>query len=56
MGLEGDLTHDLLVERDSAGWTVQLCQQLVVKAFAPSEPVPVESKCYPRHKDQVQMV
>ena len=51
MGLNGDLAHDLLLERHAAGGPAQFPQQLVVVSLAPAQPATVQVKGHPGNQN-----
>src|SRR5206468_51291 len=51
-----DLTDDLLVKSDPAGFPAHNRQQLVVKSFAPAQSAAMQVEGYSRYQDEVQRV
>ena len=54
MGSDGNLSHDLLVERHSTRCPAQCPQQLVVVSLAPAQPATVQVKGHAGNQDQIQ--
>jgi hypothetical protein len=51
-----EFSLDLFIETDPAGYPSQDPEPAIIKAFASTEPVALQIKCYSRHENQVQTV